>query len=106
VGGMLVLPATPDVIRSFVAAAEAAPDELSTIANIMPAPPMPFMPAEMHGRLVIMALLAYAGEVEAGERAMGLTALLVRVCEGGIAALILLAGMAREAHEPTDERRT
>ena len=70
VGGMLVLPATSDVIRSFVATAEAAPDELSTIANIMPAPPMPFMPAEMQGRLVIMALLAYAGEVEAGERAM------------------------------------
>jgi FAD/FMN-containing dehydrogenase len=70
VGGMLVLPATSDVIRSFVAAAGAAPDELSTIANIMPAPPMPFIPAEMHGRLVIMAMLVYAGEVEAGERAV------------------------------------
>src|SRR6266542_6516009 len=52
VGGMLLLPATPDVIHSFIAEAEAAPDELSTIANIMPAPPMPFVPAEQHGRLV------------------------------------------------------
>jgi len=70
VGGMLVLPATPEVIHSFVAEAEATPEELSTIANVMPAPPMPFLPAEHHGKLVIMALLAYAGEVEAGERAI------------------------------------
>jgi FAD/FMN-containing dehydrogenase len=70
VGGMLMLPAAPDVIASFVAEAEAAPDELSTIANVMPAPPMPFVPAEHHGRLVVMALMAYAGEVEGGERAI------------------------------------
>jgi len=70
VGGMLLLPATPKVIARFVAVAEAAPDELSTIANVMPAPPMPFVPAEHHGRLVVMALLAYAGPAEAGERAV------------------------------------
>src|SRR5215218_780758 len=70
VGGMLVLPATPDVIHSFVAEADAAPEELSTIANVMTAPPMPFLPAEVHGQLVVMAMLAYAGEVEAGERAI------------------------------------
>ena len=70
VGGMLLLPATPEVIASFVAEAEAAPEELSTIANVMTAPPMPFVPAEMHGELVIMAMLAYAGEVDKGERAI------------------------------------
>jgi FAD/FMN-containing dehydrogenase len=70
VGGMLILPATPDVIASFVAEAEAAPEELSTIANVMPAPPMPFLPAEYHGQLVIMALLAHVGAGEAGERAV------------------------------------
>ncbi len=37
------------VIAGFVAAAEAAPEELSTIANVMPAPPLPFLPAE-HAR--------------------------------------------------------
>ena len=68
VGGMLLLPATPDVIESFVAEAEAAPEELSVIANIMPAAPMPFVPAVHHGRLVIMAMLVYTGEVGAGER--------------------------------------
>ena len=70
VGGMLFLPATPEVIAAFVAEAEAAPDELSTIANVMPAPPMPFLPAEHHGKLVIMALMAYAGPVDEGERVL------------------------------------
>jgi FAD/FMN-containing dehydrogenase len=69
-GGMLILPATPDVISSFVAEAEAAPEELSTIANIMVAPPMPFLPAEAHGQVVVMALMAYAGDLDAGERAL------------------------------------
>jgi FAD/FMN-containing dehydrogenase len=70
VGGMLLLPATPQVIASFIAEAEAAPEELSTIANVMPAPPLPFVPAEQHGRLAILALLAYAGDTQAGERAV------------------------------------
>jgi FAD/FMN-containing dehydrogenase len=69
VGGMMILPATPEVVASFVAEAEAAPEELSTIANVMVAPPMPFLPPEAHGQLVIMALLCYAGEVDEGERA-------------------------------------
>ena len=70
IGGMLILPATPEVIASFIAEAEAAPDELSTIANIMPAPPMPFLPAEHHGRLVVMAMLVYAGPAKTGQRAI------------------------------------
>ena len=70
VGGMLMLPATAEVIQSFIALAEAAPDELSTIANVMPAPPMPFVPADQHGKLVIFGMLCYAGAVEEGERAV------------------------------------
>jgi FAD/FMN-containing dehydrogenase len=70
VGGMLLLPATTEVIAGYVAAAEAAPEELSGIANVMVAPPMPFLPAEAHGRLVVLALLAFAGDAEAGERAL------------------------------------
>jgi FAD/FMN-containing dehydrogenase len=71
VGGMLLLPATPEVIASFVAEAETAPEELSAIANVMAAPPMPFVPPEMYGELIIMALMAYAGEdVDEGERAV------------------------------------
>jgi FAD/FMN-containing dehydrogenase len=70
VGGILVLPATPEVIAAFVAVAQAAPEELSTIANVLPAPPLPFLPAEQHGRLVIMATLAYAGDLQDGQRAL------------------------------------
>ena len=70
VGGMLILPATADTLHGFVAEAEAAPEELSAIANVMPAPPMPFLPPDQHGRLVIFALLAYAGDVDAGTRAV------------------------------------
>jgi FAD/FMN-containing dehydrogenase len=70
VGGMLILPATADTVYSFIAEAEAAPEELSGIAAVMPAPPMPFLPAEQHGRLVIFAVLVYAGDVEEGERAV------------------------------------
>jgi FAD/FMN-containing dehydrogenase len=70
VGGMLLLPATPEVIAGFIAEAEAAPEELSAIVNVMPAPPMPFVPTEHHGELVVMALMAYAGDAEAGEQAV------------------------------------
>jgi FAD/FMN-containing dehydrogenase len=70
VGGMLLLPADAGVIEGFAAAAAAAPEELSAIANIMVAPPMPFLPPEAHGKLVVMALMAWAGGAEAGERAL------------------------------------
>ena len=68
-GGMLVLPATPETIAGFIAEAHAAPEDLSTIANVMTAPPMPFLPEEAHGKRVILALMCWAGELEAGERA-------------------------------------
>ena len=70
VGGMLFLPATTDSIAGFIEAAEAAPEELSTIANVMPAPPMPFVPEEHHGKPVIFGLMCYAGDAESGQRAL------------------------------------
>jgi FAD/FMN-containing dehydrogenase len=70
VGGILILPATPEVLAGFIAAADAAPEELSGIANVMPAPPMPMVPVQVHGQLVILAMLVYAGEVDTGERAV------------------------------------
>ena len=69
-GGPLMLPATPELVASFIAEAQAAPDELSTIANVMTAPPLPFLPPEAHGQLIVMALLAYAGPLEEGERVL------------------------------------
>ncbi len=69
-GGMLFLPATPDTIASFIAEADSAPDELSTILNIMPAPPMPFLSEDVHGEMIMMAMMVYAGDVEMGEQVM------------------------------------
>jgi len=69
-GGILILPATPETIVGFGAASLSAPDELTTIGNVMPAPPMPFLPAEVHGRLVILAFIAFAGDDEAAQQAI------------------------------------
>ena len=70
VGGMLILPATPESIAGFIAEQEAAPEELSSIANVMFAPPMPFLPQEAHGKLIIFAIMVFAGQPEAGQRAL------------------------------------
>ncbi len=69
-GGMLILPANAEVLAGFVAAAQAAPEGLTAIANVMPAPPMPFVPPEHHGRLIVMGLLAFAGPAAEAERAL------------------------------------
>jgi FAD/FMN-containing dehydrogenase len=70
VGGILILPATPEGIAGFIAAAAAAPEALSGIASVMVAPPMPMIPTEVHGQLVIMAMLVHAGDLQAGQRAV------------------------------------
>jgi FAD/FMN-containing dehydrogenase len=70
-GGILVLPATPEVVTDLVAEGLAADEDLSLIANVMTAPPMPFLSPEHHGRRVAMVLLAHAGPEEAAESAVG-----------------------------------
>jgi FAD/FMN-containing dehydrogenase len=70
VGGMMLLPATPETVEGFIAACEAAPEPLSAIGNVMPAPPMPFVPEEQHGKLAILSLICWSGPVESGEQAI------------------------------------
>ena len=70
VGGLLVLPATVDSIAGFMEAAAQAPHELSTIANFMNCPPMPFLPEETAGTLVNLAFVAYAGDAGSAEEAL------------------------------------
>jgi FAD/FMN-containing dehydrogenase len=69
-GGMLILPASPGMLRSFIAAAGNAPDELSTIAILAPAPPLPFVPRQHHGQPALMVRLAHAGDLDAGRHAI------------------------------------
>jgi FAD/FMN-containing dehydrogenase len=70
VGGMMILPASPAIVSGFIAAAEDAPDALSAITMVMKAPPMPFVPEEVHGRLIVLALMAYSGNPADAEAAL------------------------------------
>jgi FAD/FMN-containing dehydrogenase len=69
-GGMLALPATPETLAGLVAAVEAAPEELSVIANVLLAPPLPFVPPELVGTPLVLALLVHAGPLDDGVRAI------------------------------------
>jgi len=69
-GGMLILPATSQVLSGVIAAADAAPEELSTIINVMKAPPLPFLAAEHHGKLIVMINLVCVGDLQLAEQAV------------------------------------
>ena len=66
VGGLLVLPATAETVERFITLSEAGPEELGTIANVMPCPPMPVVGEEWHGKLVIFGLMCWAGDPASG----------------------------------------
>lgn len=56
--------------------ADAAPDELTTWVVMRKAPPLPFLPAEWHGKEVLIFAACYCGDMQAGEKAVaGLRAL-------------------------------
>ena len=69
-GGLLVLPATAETISGFVELAQDAPEELTSIANVFPSPPLPFVPVEWHGKPVALATMLYAGDGPAAEAAL------------------------------------
>ena len=69
-GGPLVLPARAEVVAKFVALAEAAPEELTAITYVMTAPPLPFLPEELHGKVVYMCMMAYAGAPDEAEKVL------------------------------------
>ena len=49
--------------REFIAT---APDELTTIFELSVAPPLPFLPEDMHGKPIVMVGACYAGAPEDG----------------------------------------
>jgi FAD/FMN-containing dehydrogenase len=69
-GGALFMPVTRDVLRSLVPIAAAAPEELTTISYLMAAPPAPFIPEEHHGKPTLAIMFVYAGDPEAGAKAI------------------------------------
>ncbi|MEZ4571226.1 MAG: BBE domain-containing protein [Thermomicrobiales bacterium] len=69
-GGDLVLPASREVIRGYLEYAASAPDDLTTIGNIMHAPPAPFIPDSWIGKLVLSIIVSWTGSIEEGEQAI------------------------------------
>jgi FAD/FMN-containing dehydrogenase len=59
---------SPNVLRFYREWISGAPDELMTIVVHRKAPPLPFVPAELHGKLVVIVVCCYAGAVEEGEK--------------------------------------
>jgi FAD/FMN-containing dehydrogenase len=58
----------PGIVEHYRAFVASAPDDLTTWLVFRKAPPLPFVPAEWHGREVAVIAFVYAGEVSAGER--------------------------------------
>jgi FAD/FMN-containing dehydrogenase len=69
-GGILILPATPETVVGYATASEDAPEELSTIATVMKAPPMPFLPEAVHGKLILFGMIVHVGGGQAGQDAV------------------------------------
>ncbi len=69
-GGMMLFPEdrARDVLRGFSTISKSFPEELTTLAALITAPPLPFIPAEFHGKRCVAILACYLGSVGDGER--------------------------------------
>jgi FAD/FMN-containing dehydrogenase len=59
-----------EILRFYRDWVEEAPDELTTLVNLLTAPPAPFLPEEWHGKPLVAIIGVHSGSVEDGERAM------------------------------------
>lgn len=57
------------VLEEYRKALETAPDELTCWVVMRQAPPLPFLPAEWHGKDVLVLAMCYCGDLQAGEKA-------------------------------------
>ncbi|GED21716.1 FAD-binding oxidoreductase [Halomonas halmophila] len=72
VGGLVVWPASeaPAVLELYRHLAEQAPAELTLVALLRPAPKVPWLPEEYHGKPVVALLACHSGSPEEGEAAV------------------------------------
>jgi FAD/FMN-containing dehydrogenase len=68
--GLIVYPLAQarQVLRAYREFADSAPEELSVWVVLRQAPPLPFLPPEVHGQEVVVLALCHSGEVAAGEK--------------------------------------
>jgi FAD/FMN-containing dehydrogenase len=60
----------PEVLRFYRDWIADAPDELTTIVQLRKAPPLAFLPADVHGRPVLAVVCCYAGSAERGDEVL------------------------------------
>ena len=70
--GLIVHPFSQakEVLAAYRTGVAAAPDELCCWVVMRKAPPLPFLPAEVHGTEVVVLALCYAGDPAAAEKAV------------------------------------
>ena len=59
-----------ELLSEFRRISKEAPDELTTWIVMREAPPLPFLPAEWHGKEVLIFAACYSGDIKEGEKAM------------------------------------
>ena len=59
---------SPQVLRFYRDWVADAPDDLMTIVLHRKAPPLPFVPQELHGKPVVMVVCCWIGDMEEGEK--------------------------------------
>jgi FAD/FMN-containing dehydrogenase len=59
-----------EILRFYRDWVDGAPDELTTLVNLLTAPPAPFLPEEWHGKPLVAIVGMHCGSVEDGERAV------------------------------------
>lgn len=69
-GGMLVLPANAETLRAYLDYAVEAPEDLTTITNLLLAPPMPMVPNEFVGQPILMIMACWTGDATEGAQVM------------------------------------
>jgi FAD/FMN-containing dehydrogenase len=68
--GLIVFPfdAAKSVLAQFARFTQTMPDELNVWMVTRKAPPLPFLPADVHGKEIVALAVCYAGEPAEGER--------------------------------------
>jgi FAD/FMN-containing dehydrogenase len=71
IAGLIVHPisAAKEVLREYRHLVSEAPDDLTCWVVLRKAPPLPFLPPEVHGTEVLILALCHSGDLAAGERA-------------------------------------
>ncbi|MFD9096877.1 FAD-binding oxidoreductase [Streptomyces collinus] len=71
-GGLIVYPAEQarQVVTGWRELTGDMPDDLTTLVNLTTAPPLPFLPEEVHGTRIVALLGMYAGDLATGETAV------------------------------------